>query len=63
VNGNGKVYWTTNQWGSNSSSKIDTHTPESISCWGTTDCSAVDSAGYALTTSNDWSSTSVIKIA
>ena len=51
-----------NQWVTHSSSKIDSHTLESISCWGATDCSAVDSAGTALTSDNDWTNTSVVKI-
>ena len=62
VNGNGKVFWTSNQWVTHGSSKIDSHTLESISCWGATDCSAVDSAGTALTSDNDWTNTSVVKI-
>ncbi|HEY7947608.1 MAG TPA: hypothetical protein VID75_08030, partial [Acidimicrobiales bacterium] len=59
---NGKVFWTSNQWSTSASAKIDTHTLESISCWAATACSAVDSAGLALTSDNDWTNTSVVKI-
>lgn len=56
------VYWTTNQWASRSNKKISNHPLKSISCWGATNCSAVDSGGEAVTTENDWTFRTVVEV-
>jgi hypothetical protein len=62
LNQSQRVYWTTNQWGTHSTKSVSNHPLEAISCWGATNCSAVDSGGEAVTTDNDWTATSVIKL-
>jgi len=57
-----KVYYTTNQWSTDSKHTIDTRTMKDISCYGPTNCSAVDVGGYAVTSDNDWQSTTTVDI-
>jgi len=58
----GKVYYTTNQWSTDSNHKVDTRSLKDISCYGTTNCSAVDIGGYAVISDNDWQTTTTVNL-
>ena len=57
-----KVYYTSNQWSTDSNHKIDTRSMKAISCYGATNCSAVDIGGYAVISDNDWKNTTSVYI-